>query len=309
MRRFSILMSLFVLFALLASCENGQSSSLETGKNHKIQDGESLFSISQKAYGNGMEWPRLWEANPWLDPENLSPGKTIYIPVKGNTWGDPPPRTSVARNVGRHSVHARQSQNPESSRTSANPGAPPAATGATPSATKPSGGLPSGKVFHNFATQVRSKTVFGFPLEQTALLLFGVLMAHALVQSLFLWLAANLTFVKEASMKKATKAVFQTELLTFCTVVTFGAVVVVLLYMGKAGSRDSGHALFPALETPTGMAVAGGVLFVLYGLLCLRFVPTAFGLRRSRAMPLLFLAVGVPHVAAAYLIGQRLGWV
>jgi hypothetical protein len=129
---------------------------------------------------------------------------------------------------------------------------------------------------------------------------------------MFVWLAANLTFVKEASMKKATKAVFKTELLLFCTVVTFATATVVLLYMGSSPGETKSAQLFPTLEkhlrSPTGLATGGGLAFLLYGILCMRFIPTAFGLHRGRSIPLIFLAVLLPHIAAALLVGHRLGW-
>jgi hypothetical protein len=305
-------LSFLLTFVLLFSCDAPSASSTETGKNYRVRPGESLFSISERAYGSGLEWPRIWEANPWLDPNRLQSGETIFIPQKGDTWGDPPtPKAAIAKNLPNAKKKKSSSAKNAKTRQSANPGAK---NSKTKKKKKKSDGykLPGSKVFHNFATTVSKKTLFGFPLEQTVLMLFCALMVHAIVQTIFVWLAANLTFVKEASMKKATKAVFKTELLLFCTVVTFATATVVLLYMGSSPGETKSAQLFPTLEkhlrSPTGLATGGGLAFLLYGILCVRFIPTAFGLHRGRSIPLIFLAVLLPHIAAALLVGHRLGW-
>ena len=296
-------LSIILTFAFLFSCDAPvASSTTETGKNYEVRPGESLFSISERAYGSGLEWPRIWEANPWLDPERLQPGETIFIPQRGDTWGDPPPpKTEIANNLPRASSPSKNSGRRES----ANPGD-------NKKSKKKDYEIPGREVFHNFASTVSKKTLFGFPLEQTVLMLFCALMAHAIVQTLFVWLAANLTFVKEASVRKATKAVFKTELLLFCTVITFAAATVVLLYMGSAPGETQSAQLFPTLEkhlsSPTGLAAGGGLVFLIYGVLCVRFIPSAFGLHRARSIPLIFLAVLLPHVAGALLVGHRMGW-
>ena len=73
----------------LSGCDTAASA--DQGRNHRIQPGESLFSIAAEAYGNGLEWPRIWEANPWIDPDRLQAGDLLYVPPMDDSWGDPKP--------------------------------------------------------------------------------------------------------------------------------------------------------------------------------------------------------------------------
>jgi hypothetical protein len=114
-------------------------------------------------------------------------------------------------------------------------------------------------------------------------------------------------------MKKAIKAVFQTDMLTFCTLMVLAALGTVLIYAGSSGGEGGTSQLFPFLEdqlrSPVGMAVGAFALLIIYIVLSLRFLPQAFGLKSGRAIPLMFVAVLIPHLGALYLVGQRMGWI
>jgi len=50
------------------------------GGTYTIRKGDTLWNISQRAYGNGKHWRRLAEANSGLDPRRLRIGQSIAIP-------------------------------------------------------------------------------------------------------------------------------------------------------------------------------------------------------------------------------------
>ena len=50
------------------------------GSSYTVKKGDTLFSISKAAYGNGNQWQRIAQANPGLSPTTLKAGKTIVIP-------------------------------------------------------------------------------------------------------------------------------------------------------------------------------------------------------------------------------------
>jgi hypothetical protein len=125
------------------------------------------------------------------------------------------------------------------------------------------------------------------------------------------WLAANITFVKDASFKKSMRAVFLTESLTFSTLLVLGGIAIAAVCLGGDASAGGGAPLFPSFESflrsPTGLGVAGLGVLALYVVLSLRFIPQVFGVPVSRALTLMALAVLIPHLAGMYLVGQRAG--
>jgi nucleoid-associated protein YgaU len=50
------------------------------GASYTVKKGDTLFSISKNAYGNGNQWQRIAQANPGLSPTTLKAGKTIVLP-------------------------------------------------------------------------------------------------------------------------------------------------------------------------------------------------------------------------------------
>ena len=54
------------------------------GNTYTVQAGDSLWKISQKFYGDGNQWRRIYEANKGTikDPDVIHPGQTFTIPAK-----------------------------------------------------------------------------------------------------------------------------------------------------------------------------------------------------------------------------------
>jgi nucleoid-associated protein YgaU len=55
-----------------------------SGSTYTVQAGDSLWKISQKLYGDGNQWRRIYEANKDTikDPDVIHPGQTFTIPAK-----------------------------------------------------------------------------------------------------------------------------------------------------------------------------------------------------------------------------------
>jgi LysM repeat protein len=54
------------------------------GSNYTVQPGDTLSGIAQQAYGDGNEWPKIYDANKQVigkDPNVIRPGEVLYIPV------------------------------------------------------------------------------------------------------------------------------------------------------------------------------------------------------------------------------------
>lgn len=275
----------------LSGCDTAASA--DQGRNHQVQPGESYFSIAEQAYGNGLEWPRIWEANPWIHPDRLQAGDLLYVPPMDDSWGDPKPRP-----------HAQFSDTP--SRTPI-PGRNGIRVNGNPSN---GGGI---HVFRNLGVTIRERTLFGIGVEKALLFLLLCFLLHASIQSLLVWITANITFVKEVTFKKSMKAVFLTEMITFTTLVVLLMVGILLVYIGTDPSSvaGGGSALFPALErflaSPTGVIVTGMSILVLYVTLSLRFLPQVFNVPLSHGITMMALAILIPHLVGFYLIGQRTG--
>ncbi|MGE5838347.1 MAG: LysM peptidoglycan-binding domain-containing protein, partial [Deltaproteobacteria bacterium] len=53
---------------------------------HKVQKGDTLWSICEKYYGDATLWPKLWEMNPFVtNPHLLKPGDLITLMEKEDT--------------------------------------------------------------------------------------------------------------------------------------------------------------------------------------------------------------------------------
>lgn len=57
------------------------------GSEYTVQQGDTLFSIAQQAYGDGNKWPVIATANNISDPSLIYPGQVLYIPVISPTPG------------------------------------------------------------------------------------------------------------------------------------------------------------------------------------------------------------------------------
>ncbi|HRN96703.1 MAG TPA: LysM peptidoglycan-binding domain-containing protein, partial [Candidatus Levybacteria bacterium] len=64
--------------------DNGvNTESEESGQNvHVVQEGETLWSISEKVYNDGFGWSEIAEANNLTDPSNLEAGTRLTIPAR-----------------------------------------------------------------------------------------------------------------------------------------------------------------------------------------------------------------------------------
>jgi hypothetical protein len=278
---------------VLGGCD--APASADQGKNHTIQPGESLFSIAERVYGNGLEWPRIWEANPWVDPDRLPSGAVLYIPPRESAWGNPAPSTEYYAsppNAGAPYTRVYQDPGPGGGSSPVNSGV---------------------LVIHNLKRTVTERTLFGVPLERALLVLLLCFFIHSLLQTVLVWIAANLTFVKEVSFRKSLKAVFMTGMLTFTTLVVVLTVGILLVYLGTdpSGSAEAGGPLFPVLEgylrSPSGALLAAVGILALYVTLSLRFLPQVFNLPAGHAITLMAVAILIPHLLGFYLVGQRAG--
>ena len=54
---------------------------------HKVQKGDTLWSICEKYYGDAFLWPKLWEMNPFVtNPHLLKPGDVITLIEKEDMY-------------------------------------------------------------------------------------------------------------------------------------------------------------------------------------------------------------------------------
>ena len=67
-----------------------QSSTSTAAQVHVVEPGDSLWTISATAYGDGNRWPRIYEANrdEILDPDLIYPGQRLVLP-RTHTQADP----------------------------------------------------------------------------------------------------------------------------------------------------------------------------------------------------------------------------
>lgn len=67
-----------------------QTAHVTPGTTYTVHAGDSLFSISQKAYGNGADWPLIYDANKQVigpNPNVLRIGEVLTIPTLSPTPG------------------------------------------------------------------------------------------------------------------------------------------------------------------------------------------------------------------------------
>ena len=84
-RKLITLLVLTVSFILIDALYSGSRACAEgtpqAGQAYVIREHDNLFRIAERAYGNGFDYYRILEANPWVDPDRLIPGKRIEIPA------------------------------------------------------------------------------------------------------------------------------------------------------------------------------------------------------------------------------------
>ena len=59
-------------------------------EKYTVQSGDSLWAISERFYGNGNEWHRIYEANRARikDPDVIQPGWELDIPSRVDVEGE-----------------------------------------------------------------------------------------------------------------------------------------------------------------------------------------------------------------------------
>jgi len=63
---------------------------------HKVQKGDTLWSICEKYYGDAFLWPKLWEMNPFVtNPHLLKPGDVITLIEKEDIFMKIPPKEAA----------------------------------------------------------------------------------------------------------------------------------------------------------------------------------------------------------------------
>ena len=70
----------------VASATKSSASTVTAGNQHVVTAGETLASISDKAYGNRTNWKKIYEANKSVigsNPSTLKVGMKLTIPAKG----------------------------------------------------------------------------------------------------------------------------------------------------------------------------------------------------------------------------------
>lgn len=75
----AVLLLVAFLIYLLAS------PALQHPGYHTVRKGETLWSIAEKAYGNGRQWPRIYMANraDIENPDRIWPGMLLRLPQEG----------------------------------------------------------------------------------------------------------------------------------------------------------------------------------------------------------------------------------
>jgi len=70
--------SVFVILSLILVA--GPTDLIGQPSTHKVQRGDTLWSICEKYYGDSTLWPKLWEMNPFVtNPHLLRPGDMITL--------------------------------------------------------------------------------------------------------------------------------------------------------------------------------------------------------------------------------------
>jgi nucleoid-associated protein YgaU len=60
----------------------GPASGQRKGNSYTVQSGDTLFKIAEEAYGDGNDYPKIFEANRDLldSPAHIFPGQELRIP-------------------------------------------------------------------------------------------------------------------------------------------------------------------------------------------------------------------------------------
>lgn len=241
----------------------------EGGINHTVQRGETLFSIAEKYYGNGYEWVRLKEYNPWVDQERLNIGEIIHIPEPKHL-----PRGSTKKQsfLNLPSGGSLLSWIP---------------------------GLQGVSLFGKNLQQILMMVFTWFTLHFSIQGIFVWFAAHlAFVKDVSIRKAMKATFQSESL-----------ALICILVVGFVGLMLLYVgtTSPGKPVSAELVSTAEDYLQSPTGMAIAGILLVALYGFLGIRFIPPAFGIQAGRGMAVVLISILLPHLIGLYLVSHRMG--
>ena len=319
-----LLTASFLLVDAFNSAPRAHAEDLpRAGEAYIIREHDNLFRIAERAYGNGFDYYRILEANPWIEPDRLIPGKLIEIPAAARPI-EPLPPESLEDELAGAGVLAE----PASTKAPATIEAVPAEETAD-DGEEAGGVLPPETVTHSdpapetekktsvwntLQSRIQSKTFFGFSLELFACYVLLFCLGHAILQGLIVWITSHITFVREASIRKSFKATFLTEMITLCTLLIVGVVAIMMLYVGTENAIEgSSSQLFPLVEDylgrPVGMLAMACCLLGLHVLLSLRFIPQIFEIQKAQAFMVVFLGVLAPHLAGFYVVGKKMGFI
>ncbi len=254
---------------LVSKPPSGESPA--AGINHTVQKGETLSVIAEKYYGDGYQWIKLKEYNPWIDDEHRLPiDSVIFVPDPRYSGGGGDAGGSTLRNPG----------------------------GAI-SLSGWAGSLSTTTVFGRSLQQVLAVCLTWFVLHFSIQGIFVWFAAHlAFVKDVSIKKALKVTLHSE------------TLAFISMLFLGAGGLFLLYVTTTSPGNPMDGSLLTSAEEyvsTKGGLIAAGFLLVVVYAFLGIRFIPSAFGVEPVRGMAVVLLAILIPHIVGLYLVGHRMG--
>ena len=188
-RKLITLLVLTVSFILIDALYSGSRACAEgtpqAGQAYVIREHDNLFRIAERAYGNGFDYYRILEANPWVDPDRLIPGKRIEIPAIAAPTSPIPPENLAdeLRAAGALEPATPGKTAPRPPRADTAPAEEPRVAQAPSIHADPAGAEPkSSSVWNTLQNKIQSKTLFGLSLSMFACYVLLFCLAHAILQ-------------------------------------------------------------------------------------------------------------------------------
>ena len=79
----------------ISATQTGPLDEPRAGATYTVQEGDTLWTISEQAYKNGFLWEQVAEANKLESPDDIAAGMEINIPEAPTTPTMPPTPTAV----------------------------------------------------------------------------------------------------------------------------------------------------------------------------------------------------------------------